>query len=90
MTEATRQDITTTSHRKYEGRHFPDLNPQTATRKHACKRFVLCMENCCGRAPSTDAMTAPFQCVQPHVSAYTTLLHGNPKNVNSVCEEVLL
>jgi hypothetical protein len=30
---------------RFSGRHFPDLNPPTATRRHASKRCVVCMEN---------------------------------------------
>jgi hypothetical protein len=29
---------------RFSGRHFPDLNPLTGTRKHASKRCVVCME----------------------------------------------
>jgi hypothetical protein len=29
---------------RFSGRHFPDLNPPTGTRKHASKRCVVCTE----------------------------------------------
>jgi hypothetical protein len=29
---------------RFSGRHFPDLNPPTETRKHASKRCVVHME----------------------------------------------
>jgi hypothetical protein len=29
---------------RFSGRHFPDHNPPTETRKHASKRCVVCME----------------------------------------------
>jgi hypothetical protein len=46
---------------RFSGRHFPDVNPPTGTRKHASKRCVVCTEK-------NDRSDTKYRCSDCNIS----------------------